>query len=251
MTLDLWKRRLPALLIGAFLIGLVMPALTVAQNSPAGFDAYLVYMADGSFDPNEPNPGTADQYFEEIMGLSEEERAAELERAEAFFRDRFGLDFSGVEAEDGIKTAGSASLDTAGFMVDPRWEYRAYTVAGHDVPVEGWVVRDGGWMVVIGEGGATISGTWGGDDGVEVPAGSFLVFGDYNIDTGDEPIIIHYESGSPILPPGADGIMAFSCVLSHPDWGEGQANGTVLNPAEQEDGTVKASIRNVLTFPPR
>ncbi len=86
---------------------------------------------------------------------------------------------------------------------------------------------------------------------VEIRPGSFLVFGDYNIDTGDEPILIHYESGSPILPMGPDGIMAFSCDLSSPEWGEGRANGTVLMPAEQEDGTVRMSYRNVLTFPPR
>lgn len=232
-------------------MGAALPTLAVAQDAPEGFDAYLVYMANGSFDPNEPNTATGDQFYGEIMGLSEEEKAAELGRAETFFRDRFGLDFTIAEPEEGVKTVENASLDTAGFMADPRWEYRAYTVAGNDVPAEGWVVRDGGWMVVIGEGGATLTGTWGGDEGVEVLAGTFLVFGDYNIDTGSDPIIIHYESGSPIFPPGPDGIMAFSCVLSHPDWGDGQANGTVLTAAEQEDGTVKVSIRNVLTFPPR
>jgi len=223
----------------------------MARETPQGFDAYLVYMANGSFDPDEPNPGSADEYHTEIMGRNEDQRAAEQERAEVFFRDRFGLDFTAVEPQDGVKTSGNATLDTAGFMVDPRWEYRAYTVAGRDVPAEGWVVRDGGWRVDVGEGGATLTGTWGGDEGINVPAGSFVVFGDYNIDTGEEPIIIHYESGEPILPPGPGGVMAFSCALSHPEWGEGQANGTILAPEEQEDGTVKVSIRNVLTFPPR
>ena len=185
------------------------------------------------------------------MGFSEEEIQAELDRAEAFFRDRFGLDFTDVEAVDGVKTVEGASLNTEGFMVDPRREYRAYIVSDESVPAEGWVVRDGGWRVDIQEGGATLTGEWGGEDGTEVPGGAFLVFGDYNIDTGGEPIIIHYESGSPILPFGVDGIMAFSCDLSHDAWGEGQANGTVLVPEDRGDGTVKASTRNVLTFPPR
>lgn len=170
-------------------------------------------MANGQFDASVPSSATGTQFHSEIMGRSE---------AEAFFRDTYGIDFSQADAVDGVKTVDNATLDTPGFMVEPRIEYRAYTVAGRDVPAEGWVVRDGGWMVTIGDGGAVLKGTWGGGERVEVPAGSFLVFGDYNIDTGTEPILIHYESGSPILPMGPDGIMAFSCDLSSPEWGEGR-----------------------------
>ena len=241
-------------LIGLLLLGLSMSGLTARAAAPEGFDKYLVYMADGVFDPDESNDQFDGAYFHrEVMERTDEELAAELDRAEAFFRDRFGLDFTGVEAVDGVKTIGGvATLDTSGFMLDPRQEYRAYTVAGESVPDEGWVIRDGGWRVnITGEDGATLTGTWGGDEGTDVPSGSFVVFGDYNIDTGQEPIIIHYESGSPILPAGTDGITAFSCDLSHPEWGNGQANGTVLSPAEHDDGTVQVSIRNVLTFPPR
>jgi hypothetical protein len=223
-----------------------------APSAPEGFDKMLVYLMNGVYDPQDTSgvPGP-DTFFTEIMGFSEEEFQAELERAETFFRDRFGLDFTGVEAVDGVKSIEGAALDTRGFMVDPRREYRAYIVSDEIVPPEGWVVRDGGWRVGIQEGGATLTGEWGGEDGTEVPGGAFVVFGDYNIDTGGEPIIIHYESGSPILPFGVDGIMAFSCDLSHEAWGAGQANGTVLAPEELEDGTVKESTRNVLTFPPR
>jgi hypothetical protein len=216
-----------------------------APPAPEGFDKMLVYMMDGIYDPSDTSGlPDGDTFFREIMGLTEEEISAELDRAEAFFRDRFGLDFTEVEAVDGMKTIEGATLDTRGFMVDPRREYRAYIISDVSVPAEGWVVRDGGWMVNIQEEGATLHGT-------EVPGGSFLVFGNYNLDTGDEPIIIHYESGSPILPMGVDDIMAFSCDLSHEEWGEGRANGTVLAPEELSDGTVKESTRNVLTFPPR
>ncbi|MDP9359257.1 MAG: hypothetical protein M3R02_29025, partial [Chloroflexota bacterium] len=64
-----------------------------------------------------------------------------------------------------------------------------------------------------------------------------MLFGDYNIETGGEPIIIHYEAHAPMLPPGVDGVMAINCSLSHPDWGEGRATGAVLAPQPLEDGT--------------
>lgn len=62
-------------------------------------------MMNGVYDPNDtsamPDGGT---FVREIMKRTEEEVAAELGRAEEFFRDRFSLDFTDVEAVDGIKT---------------------------------------------------------------------------------------------------------------------------------------------------
>ncbi|MGD9712283.1 MAG: hypothetical protein AB7V46_09485 [Thermomicrobiales bacterium] len=238
----------------ALMISAALPSTARAESTPAlaDFDKTLVFMMNGVYDPNDTSAmPSGDTFVREIMDRTEEEVAAELGRAEEFFRDRFGLDFTGVEAVDGIKTIEGATLDTRGFMVDPRRDYRAYIISDEDVPAEGWVVRDGGWMVTIQEEGATLYGEWGGEEGTAVPGGSFLVYGDYNIDTGGEPIIIHYQSGSPILPMGIDGIMAFSCDLFHEEWGSGRANGTVLAPEELADGTVKESTRNVLTFPAR
>ncbi len=184
--------KLFGVLLALMALGLALPGTVRAQDSaPANFDGYLVYMANGQYDPSVPNAASGAKFQSEIMGRSEADVAAELQRAEAFFRDTYGIDFTSVDAVEGVKTADNATFDTAGFMVDPRIEYRAYTIAGRDVPAEGWVVRDGGWSVVIGDGGAVLNGAWGGDEGVEVPAGSIIVFGDYNIDTGEEPILIH------------------------------------------------------------
>lgn len=130
-----------------------------APPAPEGFEKSLVYMMDGEYDPNDTSGlPDGDTFLREIMGLTEEEIRAELGRAEAFFRDRFGLDFTDVEAVDGVKTIEGATLDTRGFMLDPRNEYRAYVVSGESVPAEGWVVRDGGWMVNIQDDGATLLG---------------------------------------------------------------------------------------------
>jgi hypothetical protein len=168
------------------------------------------------------------------MGRSDAEIEQNRADALAFFAQRYGLD---PEAQDG--------LEFADFMLDPRNEYRAYVVSGETVSSEGWVVRDGGWRLeVTAPDGVTLGGEF---EGTHMSQGSFLVFGDYNIDIPNgEPIIIHYESGGPIIPT-EEGMM-FRCDLTHPEWGEGLAQG-ISAPQTLEDGRTHANIRNVLTFP--
>lgn len=214
--------------------------------TPEGFDKYLVYMGTGAFDPADPGPGP-DVWHRDIMERSDEGIEEDRRAAEAFFSERFGLDFTDVDAHDGVKELDGVTLQD--FMLHPNREYRVYTISGEAVPSEGWVVRDGGWRVDLNE-ETTLHGAWGGADGTTVPAGSFLVFGDYNIDVPDgENIIIHYESGSPISPTDQM-TFHFICDLSHPEWGAGLAQG-VVNMGETDDGRQQMSIRNVLTFPGR
>lgn len=234
-------------------LGLSLVATAHAAPAPEGYDQYLVYLMNGVVDADAPGLPPEGEFFQrEIMERTAEEAEAEFRRAEQFFLERFGVDFASVEADDGIKTIDNLSLDTEGFMLAPERNYRVYTIAGMDVPDEGWEVRDGGWAVMVGEGGATLKGEWGGPDGTEVPAGSMFVFGDYNIDAGagNAPILIHYQSSAPIVPTET-GVQAFSCELTHEEWGTGLANGVILPPEDLGDGTVKHTVRNVLTFPGR
>ena len=217
---------------------------SAVQPTPESFDKYLVYMANGVFDPDAEGPD-GDFWQREIMGRSDAEIAENQAQAEQFFMERFGLDFSQAQLQEGSKEIEGATMMS--FMLNPNREYRAYTISNEAVPSEGWVVRDGGWRVDFSS-DVTVYGNWGGTEGTLVPAGSFVVFGDYNIEVPDgENIVIHYESGSPITP-NEDGTMMFICDLSHPEWGEGLAQG-VVNPGMTEDGRAHANIRNVLTFP--
>ncbi len=232
-------------------------------STPDGFDKFLVYMGAGAYDPDDPEFTPPDYiYFQkEVMGRDEAAIEADRTAAMQYFLDTFGLDFFDEEVVEDPTSVEAMSPQGAcqmaelcdiegvatfnGFMLDPRQEYRAYAVSEMTAPAEGWVVRDGGWMVMTIE-ETTLYGTWGGEDGKVVPAGSMLVFGDYNIDTGDQPIVIHYQSGSPIIP-GAEGIM-FLCIVSNPEFGEGRAQGISV-PQILEDGRTQANIRNILTFP--
>lgn len=236
--------------ISTFAFAVVVTALLgnplPAQNPPpAPFSKYLVYTAAGVFNPNVPPPeGDLALWFHKtIMGRSDAAVAAEKVRAEQYFLQTFGIPLG----------------TSAAFGLDPRNEYRAYFISGENVPPQGWVVRDGGFMVTIGPGGMTLFGTWGGPGGRWVPEGTVVVFGDYNIAvTGPgrgrpddanirRQILIHYESVEPIIPhPHQDGIF-FQCRLLSAEFGTGLAQG--ISIPRTRNGNVVANIRNILTFP--
>ena len=206
-----------------------------SQQPPAGFDTMLVYLGTGVFDAADPSyeAPDAEYWHREIMGRSDADIAQNRAEALAFFAERFGLD---PETQDGLMFTD--------FMVDPRSEYRAYVSSAAAIPSEGWVVRDGGWMLSVSDpDGIALGGEFAG---THVPQGAFFVFGEYNIDVPDgDDIVIHYRSGSAII--AAENGMMFRCDLWHPEWGEGMAQG-LSAPRTLEDGRTQANIRNVLTF---
>lgn len=246
------KKRITTIAMVLLAALLVLPVLGFANGgppspTPQGFDKYLVYTAAGLYDPSPSESPTAkflaDWFHKDVMGRSEAEIVSEKAAADAFFLARFGPD-----------------LTSKPFGVDPRNEYRAYVISGEWVASEGWVVRDGGFMVMVPDvddtGGMTLTGTWGEPDGKWVPAGSMIVFGDYNIlregpgnsaGSTTQPLIIHYQSLSPIIQhPYEDGIK-FMCEVMSEDFGEGLAQG--LSNPQTVDGKFQANIRTILTFP--
>ena len=223
------KSRVPSVAVAALvLLAVALPAAagSPATQSPDPFGKYLVYTAAGVYDASVlPAEGDlADWFHRQVMGRDDAAIAAERARADAYFTATFGA----------LYTPGSLTA----FGLDPRNEYRAYFISGESVPPEGWVVRDGGFMADLSDGG-------------------FVVFGDYNIKAtkagkGGEPdpILIHYESVDPIYPQ-ADGSLLFRCRLSSSsfeDFGGGLAQG-MSAPQTLPDGRTVANIRNILTFP--
>ena len=228
-----------------FAIVLIAAVGIAYANTPVrtadGFDKVVVFMAAGEYNSSVP-PAEGDLamwFHKDIMGRSDAEIEAQKVAAMEYFNETFG---------PGLP-------EPAAFGLDPRNEYRAYIISGMDIPSEGWVVRDGGFIISFAA-DTMLHGEWGGIAGKMVPAGSILVFGDYNIDvTGPgnsgknpkmvEPIIIHYQSAEPIIPEAINGGITFRCTVIAP-WGEGIAQG--ISYAQQEDGRVQANIRNVQTY---
>lgn len=146
--------------------------------------------------------------------------------------------------------------DVQPFGQDPRTDYRAYKITGYRVPANGWLVRDGGFILDL-PAGTVLHGEYGGEAGITLPSDGFVVFGEYNIDVtgpgiGNDPdnIIIHYESQSPIVP-SPDFGTAFLCRVtsdSFDDHGGGLAQGVFRNHMT-DDGRQVSNIRNIITFP--
>ncbi len=238
---------MPLALAGIAMAVDVNPLLAQKNPAPDPFTNYIVYSAAGVFDPNvPPSEGDLARWFHEtIMGRTPVEVEDERRRADQYFEEVFGI------------PPGSS----AAFGLDPRNEYTAYFISGENVPPRGWVVRDGGFIVSIGEGGMNLHGTWGGPEGRWVPEGTIMVFGEYNIAvTGPgrgnsshreikDPIISHYESTDPIIPnPHQPEGILFQCRLISGDFGVGLAQGISI-PKMTADGRTIANIRNILTFP--
>ena len=214
--------------------------------TPDGYQKFLVYMANGVYDPNDPNYTAPDGLFfqKQIMHRTDAEVADQQAKALAFFKQRFGLD------------PANGDVSVSMFMFDPRNNYRAYVVGGEAVPSSGWVVRDGGWNATVTK-DTYLHGTYGGTAGKFVPAGTAVVFGDYNIDrtagtsgASTTPLILHYQSEFPITVPDRDGVITFRCELIDPLTGQhGIAQGVIAPPRVAGGGKIQVSIRNVITFP--
>jgi hypothetical protein len=248
-----FNRRLFAL--AAAMAALVVASIAAAATgglpignsaTPDSYQKFLVYMANGTYNPNDPNyqAPTGTFFQKQIMHRSDAEIAQQRADALAFFKERFGLD----EANGDVTISSS--------MFDPRNNYRAYVIGGETVPSGGFVVRDGGINARVTK-DTYLHGTFGGAAGKWVAAGTSVTFGDYNIlrtagasDQPTTPLVLHYQSETPIRPPNADGARTFRCELIDPLTGQhGIAQGVIAPTRDAGNGSVQMSIRNVLTFP--
>ena len=208
------------------------PRRRSATPTPEGFRKLLVYIAEGPASAGSiTDPDAVVAFQRRVMGRNRAELAAYVEQAKRFFRRRFGLDFSGVDA---LTPVGPWEIDgatLAGSVFDPGHGYTAHIVSEEWVGEEGWTVRDASFGVSITE-DRMLNGTWGGAAGKPVRAGSFVVFGDYNIKADrpgrgrDGTIMIHFESGSPIVA-DVDGRCTSSAISRIP----GGAAGTRAEPS--------------------
>ena len=212
-----------------FALLLMVPIGLVLANTPTrtpdGFGKLVVFMAAGQYNHTLPSDMDLVEWFKyDVMGFTDAEWDAERENAQDWFFDQFGVLVDLGMIFDNV--------------VDPRNEYRAYIISGMDVPSEGWVVRDGGFVTIVD--------------------GKPIVYGFYNIDaTGPgksgkkpafvEPIVIIYRSLEPIMM-DAPGNGYFRCGVVAP-WGEGIAQGIIGN-VDLGDGVMITNWRAVHTYNP-
>jgi hypothetical protein len=259
-----------AFLVSTAILGTSIAGLGLAQDSintssnesrdklsiaatPINHTKYLVLMANGIFDPNDPNftPPDFDFFAREIMGWNDQQIAEYRQKAIKFFEKRFGINPESPEY------AGRVIM--VPFMLDPRWQYRVYTSSGDYVPPRGWVARDGGFqLVVVDPAGVELGGEF---KGWQAPQGALAVFGEFNILVKPqlrgqpEEIIIHYESRQPVLQNSrfpldrsGNGALVAPFDVYHPEWGHGWAFAHIID-VPQPDGKLQVNNRNIMTFP--
>ena len=245
--------------VGVFFCTVGNVALAKNQSLPDGFSDYLVYMATGTI-PFTPHPnaqisgcGTSlfcdGDYFQTvIMGRSQAEVDVERQRAKDYFLTRFGVDVDTLEADQRIVFSS--------FFLDPRGEYRAYTAANEKAPSEGWVVRDGGFVLtVLDPNGIELGGEFEGLGLPPIPAGGLLLYGDYNILISKQgkkksrTKVISYRSDMPMVA-NLWGELVVNCQISPDSFatnqhaGKAQGMGLVIPGATG----LTLSWRNVLTL---
>ena len=253
------RQLLLVLLTAALCAAATTTTATERQSGPvpAGFDHYLVFMATGTV-PFAPHPdpeitgcGTSlfcdgDYFHRTIMGRSTQEIDAEAARAKSYFKARFGVDVDALVA--------SGRVRFFSFFLDPRGEYRAYTIAGVRIPADGWVVRDGGFAVeVLDPLGIELGGEFVGSGLPPVPPGGLLVFGNYNIlatnGNRSREVTISYRAEMPMIA-NSWGELVVNCQLSSDDFADGTNDGKAQGMGLVSAGPAGLTLswRNVLTI---
>lgn len=211
-----------------------------AAPAPAGYSGYIVYIADGVWDPADPSvttPTLAD-HARTTWGFSDGEFDQFNADARSFYSQRFGVDLD--------DPANAERLSVVTYVADDRVRYRVVTMANHEVPPEGWPVSDAGYLVtIVDPAGFELGGEFAG---VFVPTGVTMVYGRYQFETDrGESIAIAFQSLTPYLTDGF-GIGAFRCGLASEALGAGEAFGA-FHLAQLPNGEFSSTVRNVLTFP--
>ena len=199
--------------------------------APDDLGAYLVYMGEAIIDPAADSPIAGvpripifpvdlegRPYQEIVMGRSQEMINQREADAKAFFVERFGVDVDDPALAERI-----IFFDA---VTSPELKYRVYGISGMSLPKSGLRMHDTVWLtMVIDPEGLTLGGEFAEH---HVPQGAILVWGEYYIETADEPLVIQVQSVEPMIM-DAQGNAALVCELIHPVWGHGLAQGLFNN----------------------
>ena len=168
-----------------------------------------------------------------------------------FFNETFGLDFSLSPPNDQNEYVyQNATLRL--FKVAENIEYT--------VTLNNWIqtgrtrstcyqIRDGGFQVTFSA-DLTLHGSYGGASGKPAGVTEALYYGFYQIEVCQQsPVVIQYQSASPLRHVPIDGIGVINCDLFNRNLGYGKAMGAfTATPDPSSPGQYRAVGRNAFTF---
>ena len=218
------------------------------------FDAEFPSIVDHVLPESEPFFfRTATNFFRNVMKFNDREIEEVTDDAIDFFKTKFGVDFSDAPiGENGTRFSKEFNATFIPYELNPALRY--------SITFNEWTVngarrsfcadnRDGGFIVIFGSDGI-LGGTYGGDEGLPINANERILYGFYNIPLCPQsPLIIQYQSASPVRIDTVDGFANINCDLMNRDLGPGLAQG-VFRVTPLGDGNIRYNIRNLFTFPP-
>lgn len=215
------------------------PASSASQSAPAPYSGAIVFIADGTWDPLDPNhvPTTFEQAQRELWGFDDAAIAQYVTDSNAFFLERFGIDVD--------DPALAERISVGELVVDERANYRVVSMSGRVVPREGWKVTDVTRSVAITDpAGLELGGEF---EGIVAPVGAMITVGRYTFASDEgETFHIDFRSASFIAFNGV-GTAVAHCELTSEAFGPGEAF-VAVRQQQSPSGEVTMDLRNVLLF---
>ena len=250
------------MLVGLFSILLTTNA--AAQSCPANqisSDAQIILYEEGvvsevserrlSVNPFDTNL----TFFSDVLGFTDDETQQETQNALQFFSERFGLEFSRTQPnEQGLRFFQNATLQPIRSRRQMYATFNRWILTGN-TRSKCYLSRIGGYLVNF-SGEQTLKGTYGGEEGIDIPDNRIVAYLYVSISIPScDPIVIQLRSPMPNLDRGSrpTGISLLFYESSHRTLGQGAAQGLVqAENATTANGTIliRLSTVIVLTFPP-
>ena len=217
------------------------------------FTAQIVSLADQVIPISliTETPDVNHRFFKDVMHFTDKEIEDATEDAMNFFSTKYGLDFSDQQPDKlGQRFLGDATFFAYEF--NPEIQYT--------ITFSSWLIsggtrstcfenHDGGFIVSFSA-ETMLYGTYGGVEGKPIQPGELLVWGFYNIAVcPQQPIVVHFESGTPFRAEPVDGLSVINCDLFHRELGEGVARGVASVTPTEDPEKVRFTIHSTWTFP--
>ena len=235
------------------LLGFLMVYSVSASPSVCSFDAAITIIADrvepASILDEFPDPQMT--FYRNTLRFTEAETQQVVESAIQHYNTQFGLDFSNIEPNDANQRfLGNAMLHS---IMSP---FNASVIANR------WLVTGNkrsrcfqagsGQIQVVFNDTMMLHGLYGGEDGRQVNAGDFLVYGHLIIfDTcPQQPIVIQVQTDIPARVLPVEGWFVEELRLYHRQLGRGRAQSTFKTRPYPDDPTmIVIENQSVVSFP--
>ena len=175
-----------------------------------------------------------------------------IDDAIQFFNNTYGLDFSDSPPnekneyffQNATMRVFKLSPDIDFILTDNHWIRTGNTRSSC------YSIRDGGFQVTFSA-KQTLYGSYGGAEGKPVGTTNLVAYGFYHIDVCEQsPVIIQFQSSSPIRAEPIDGIAVLISDLYNRVLGYGKFHGIFqVSPDHNESDKLRAVYRAVFTFP--